>query len=729
MQLRSTVAIFAATMLVANAAPSWATGGGVECVIHDWAVPPGTWTGSGDVDPTPLLMTATTRWQFHLDHCSLSAGVCDFFGSGSRTFQNGAERIEWYPTNTQPTISAVGNAVTYSFMMRDAFVPIQGQPRFEDMDWTLTAQLPAAPPDSPSAADLAQATSISVAIDHWVDNTFFIIHWGGTATDTQFVSCTPVLAGLAVDDVAQAEGSGGGTTPFVFTVSRSHNADAVSVTAATMDGSAEAGTDYTSVGPVVLDFPAGGTLSQTVTVDVAADDAVELNENFTLELSNAVNASIADGTGDGTIQNDDTPAELTIDDVPQTEGSGGGTTIQAFTVSRSHNLETVSVQAQSVDGTATAGSDYTGVGPTTLNFPAGGVLAQEVAISVAADDLVELDEGYTVELSGAVNATIVDGVGDGTIVNDDAATISIDSASQPEGSGGGTVPFVFTVTLDAAVDTGVAVDFDSADGTAEDESGDGDYAAAQGTVQFAAGAGGSEGVTIDVAADDRPERDEDFFVDLSNVAADGRDVTLAVDQGTATLLDDDDACPGLTVYRQPWDSPPDVRGHLATSGPEATFENVVDGGGTTVPLPPGQVSGLRAWGIGRDGGLPCPLDPAVPFDLIFAADAAGAPGAVLAQRAGVTPAITSVAPDVFQIDLFFAPFDAGGVSWLSIQRAESAGCAFEWLAEDLVGTYDDLVFTPPGPAPDDAYFCLGDPLIFADGFESGDTSAWSATVP
>ncbi len=498
-----------------------------------------------------------------------------------------------------------------------------------------------------------------MAIDHWVDTTFFIIHWGGTATDTQFVSCTPVLAGLAVDDVAQAEGSGGGTTPFVFTVSRSHNADAVSVTAATMDGSAEAGTDYTSVPPVVLDFAAGGGLSQTVTVDVAADDAVELDENFTLELSNAVNASIADGTGDGTIQNDDAPAELTIDDVPQTEGSGGGTTIQAFTVIRSHNLETVSVQAQSVDGTATAGSDYTGVGPTTLNFPAGGVFGQEVAISVAADDLVELDEGYTVELSGAVNATILDGIGDGTIVNDDAATISIDSASQPEGSGGGTVPFVFTVTLDAAVDTGVAVDFDSADGTAEDESGDGDYAAALGTVQFAAGAGGSASVTIDVAADDRPERDEDFFVDLSNMAADGRDVTLAVDRGTATLDDDDDACPGSTVYRQPWDSPPDLRGHLATSGPDATFENVVDGGGATVPLPPGQVSGLRAWGIGRDGGLPCPLDPAVPFDLIFAADAAGAPGAVLAQRAAVTPAITPVAPDVFQIDLFFAPFDAG----------------------------------------------------------------------
>ena len=91
--------------------------------------------------------------------------------------------------------------------------------------------------------------------------------------------------------------------------------------------------------------------------------------------------------------------------------------------------------------------------------------------------------------------------------------------------------------------------------------------------------------------------------------------------------------------------------------------------------------------------------------------------------------MTPIGPDVFQIDLVFAPFDGDGVSWLSIQRAEDAGCAFEWLAEELAGTYDDMVFTPPGPAPDDAYFCLGDPLIFTDGFESGDTSAWSVTVP
>jgi len=613
MLLRTTVATAMATILLA--APVAAGPPPVECVIHDWAVPPGVWTGSGDTDPSPLLMTATTRWLFHLDNCSLTSGVCDVFGSGSRTFQNGAERPEWYPTNTQPTISAVGNDVTYAFAMRDAFVPIQGQPRFEDMDWSLTAQLPSAPPDSPSAADLAAATSLTVAIDHWVDNTFFTIHWGGTATETQFVSCTPVVASLSIDDVSQSEGSGGGTTAFVFTVTRDHNQDAVSVTAQTADGTAVAGADYAGVGPVVLSFPASGTLTQTVTVDVGADD------------------------------------------------------------------------------------------------------------------LVELDEGYTVELSSEVNATIGDGTGAGSISNDDQAAISIDGGSQIEGSGGGAVPFVFSVSLDAAVDTLVEIDFDTADGTAEDEAGDGDYTAAQGTVQFTAGTAGDESVSIDVIADDRPETDETFFVDLSNLAAGGRDVIVATSSGGATILDDDDACPGFTVYRQPWDSPTSLRGHPATSGPDATFENVVDESGAPTPLPPGLVSALRAWGVGDDAGAPCTLDASEPFDLVFAADGGGAPGAVVAQMSGLLPVLTPAGGDAVQIDFVFAPFDADGVSWLSIQRAEIAGCAFEWLAEELTGTYDDMVFTPPAVAPDDAYVCLGDLLIFLDGFESGDTSAWSATVP
>jgi hypothetical protein len=421
-------------------------------------------------------MTATTRWVFRLDDCSSTCGVCDAFGSGSLTFQNGTPRPEWHPTNTVPTIEIVDNTVTYEFSMRDAFVPIPGGSRFEDMDWTLAAELPAPPSDSPSAAELQAAVSINVSIDHWVDNTLFVSHWGGTAADTTFTSCTPPPTVLSVDDVSLAEGSGGGTTPFVFTVSRSDDSSAVSVTVQTMDGTAEAGSDYTAVGATLLAFPADGPLTQTVTVDVTADDGFEGNEGFTLELSDPSGASILDGTGIGSILDDDVVAELSVDDVSQAEGDAGGATL-TFTVTRSHTHDPVEVTVQTADDTAEAGVDYTAEGPVVLGFAAGGASTATVAVPVTGDAVVELDETFTLELSSPVLATIADGSGQGTLENDDSASLAIDSGSVAEGTGGPSTPFLFTVTLDAAVDTAVTVDFDTRDGTAEDEAGDGDYTA------------------------------------------------------------------------------------------------------------------------------------------------------------------------------------------------------------------------------------------------------------
>jgi hypothetical protein len=601
--------------------PAVTLAGGTECVIHEWAVPPGEWAGSGDFDPTPLLMTATTRWAFHLDGCSLSTGTCDVFGSGSRTFQNGGERTEWYPTNTQPIVSnPAGNTVIYEFSMRDAFVPIEGQPRFEDLDWTLTAELPSPPSDSPSAAELATATSLDIEITHWVDNTFFVISWSGGATDTVFTSCTLVPAVLTIDDVSEDEGATGGTNASLFTVTRSHNAQAVSVTAETADGSATAGIDYTALPPTLIEFAAGGPLARTVTVDLTGDDTVELDESFSVELSLPTNATIGDGSGAG------------------------------------------------------------------------------------------------------------------TIANDDAATVSIDQVAQVEGSGGGTVPLVFNVTLDGPVDVAVTVDVDSADGTAEDEGGAGDYSAVHDVVSFNSRWGPAEGsqvetVSFDVAADDLPERDENFFLELSNLNAGGRAVTLATAEGEATLINDDEACPGFALYLQPFDSPAAIGGHPATSGADAAYEDIVDGTGEVSTLPPGPVSSLRVWGFGDASGVACPLDPLARFDLFFAADAGGVPGALVAARTGLTGRLAPAGPDVTRVDLDFETFDGATVSWISVQREEVGGCAFRWLAEPFVETYDNRVFIPPGSAADDAYLCVGHSRIFGDGFESGDTSAWSTVVP
>src|SRR5690606_1864602 len=108
----------------------------------------------------------------------------------------------------------------------------------------------------------------------------------------------------SIGDTAAAEGDGG-TNPFFFTISLNQPAGAggVSVDYATADGSATADSDYiASSGTAAI---AEGSTSITISVDVVGDTATEPDETFTVELSNAAGAELADATGLGTILDDD----------------------------------------------------------------------------------------------------------------------------------------------------------------------------------------------------------------------------------------------------------------------------------------------------------------------------------------------------------------------------------------------------------------------------------------
>src|SRR5438034_375289 len=94
-------------------------------------------------------------------------------------------------------------------------------------------------------------------------------------------------------------------------------------------------------------------------------------------------------------------------------------------------------------------------------------------MDIATDAGVEDDENFTVTLgsvggtSAVQAASITSGAtGTGTIDNDDAATLSIDSPTVTEGTGG-TKTLTFTVTLDHDVHGGFTVDCSAVDGTAD----------------------------------------------------------------------------------------------------------------------------------------------------------------------------------------------------------------------------------------------------------------------
>jgi len=115
---------------------------------------------------------------------------------------------------------------------------------------------------------------------------------------------------ISVDDVSHSEGNSG-TTAYTFTVSLSSpSVNAVTVSYATADGSAAAGSDYTTTSGT-LTFAPGEQVKQ-VTVTASGDTLYEVNETFTLNLSSPTGGVIGDGTGVGTLVNDDAEPTLSM---------------------------------------------------------------------------------------------------------------------------------------------------------------------------------------------------------------------------------------------------------------------------------------------------------------------------------------------------------------------------------------------------------------------------------
>jgi uncharacterized repeat protein (TIGR01451 family) len=114
---------------------------------------------------------------------------------------------------------------------------------------------------------------------------------------------------------------------------------------------------------------------------------------------------------------------INIDDATVTEGNSG-TTGAVFTVSLSNpSTQTVTVNFSTADGTsspATGGTDYV-VNSGTLTFSPGET-TKSITVLVTGDTAVEPDETFFVNLTSPVNATIADGQGLGTVLNDDQLT-------------------------------------------------------------------------------------------------------------------------------------------------------------------------------------------------------------------------------------------------------------------------------------------------------------------
>ncbi len=336
------------------------------------------------------------------------------------------------------------------------------------------------------------------------------------------------ISGGAVDEGDNA------MSGIAFTVSLSAaTTESIGVHYRTENGTAVAGSDFLGVTDELLTF-SPGEISKTITIQVLGDTFHEVDETFSVVLSDpSYGAIIYAGVGVGTIFDDDAAPVVSIAGGSVVEGDNG-TTGLTFTVSLSEasGLPT-SLRLATADGTAQAGSDYMALTPGKLAF-APGETTKTITINVLGDTAIEDRETFSLLLSDPNGATIGEGTAIGTILNDDTALSIIGPAECLEGDSG-IQPFVFTVTLEKASALPVTLGYAAVDGTA---TGGTDFSipAIDAQVTFAPGET-MKTITINVLGDTAIEDHETFSVLLSNASG----AIISNGTATGTILNDDTA--------------------------------------------------------------------------------------------------------------------------------------------------------------------------------------------
>ena len=370
----------------------------------------------------------------------------------------------------------------------------------------------------------------------------------------------------------------------------------------------------------------GGANARSVTVS-------NLNNGTTYKFEvRAVNGvgpgTVAQTTATPTAGGGGTPT-LRINDV--TVGEAAGTARLTVTLSATSS-EIVRVGWTTANASAQSGSDYT-AGNGTLTFPPN-TTTQQITVSITNDTDDENTEIFTVVLNNPVSATISDGSGQVTILDNDGGggtpSLAIGNAGGSEGVGTLSVP----VSLSNGGSGTVTVNWATENGSATAGQ---DYQAASGTLTFSPGEA-VKNITVSIINDTNDENTESFTVRLSNAQG----ATIADATGQITITDNDGgpttnppsaprslgADPGDGQVRLSWTAPASNGGasitryeyrHAGGSDPfPATWTPVPGGSGATqvtvTPLTNGTNYRFQVRAVNSAGGGDEAATTATPVD-------------------------------------------------------------------------------------------------------------------
>ncbi|HEY0099416.1 MAG TPA: Calx-beta domain-containing protein, partial [Pyrinomonadaceae bacterium] len=284
----------------------------------------------------------------------------------------------------------------------------------------------------------------------------------------------------------------------------------VTVNYTTVDGTANAGSDYVATSGSLTINP--GDFSQHIRVTVLGDTIDETDETFSLTLSNPVNATLGmQPSATVTIIDNDGP-NISINDISISEGDFGLKNATFNITLSGASPQSISVNYSTIftGGSSTSGHDYRPVSQRVFIAP--GQTSVPVNVQIIGDTDTEPDETLTVLLSASFGATIADAFGTCIILNDDNAgsvQFSAPSYSVSEGAAFAT----FDVERVGGSSGTVSVLFNTDGGTATAGS---DYQAVGYTITFLHGETAKKGFLVPIKEDTLVEDAETVNLILRN---------------------------------------------------------------------------------------------------------------------------------------------------------------------------------------------------------------------
>ena len=512
-----------------------------------------------------------------------NATIADNLGIGSITDNDGAPTVTTVSSNSATEATGIVHTVTLSNASTTATTFALtlggGSATGGGTDYTSTlTNLAFSNGVTISGGTLtvpAGVTSFTVTVPTTADlldetNETYNLSVGGVTGVGTIVDDDPTPS-LAINDVTVNEAAG--TATFTVTLSAA-SGQTVTVGYNTTNGTATAGSDYTSTSGTLTFAP--GDTTQTITVPILNDTLFEgpIAETFNVNLLTPTNATIADNLGVGTItDNDGAPTVTTVSSNSATEATGIVHTVTLSNASTTATTFALTLGGGSATG---GGTDYTStltnlafsngvtISGGTLTVPAG-VTSFTVTVPTTADLLDETNETYNLSVGGVT--------GVGTIVDDDPTpSLAINDVTVNEAAGTAT----FTVTLSAASGQTVTVGYNTTNGTATAGS---DYTSTSGTLTFAPG-DTTQTITVPILNDTLFEGPiaETFNVNLLTPT----NATIADNLGVGSILDDDH--PPVNTVPAAQSTSEDTSKVFSSANGNAITVADVDGGTLTTTL-------------------------------------------------------------------------------------------------------------------------------------------------